>query len=168
MAYSDTTKLAARFYDQVWSSSDLNPDLNTNEISRLFTYNQSETQRNNYSDTFFNFNEAYARSWSASGKAKGSFLKIGSFGASGSAASSSSGDQSTTTKAIYSANEIQNWLTQQSIETEWTGQKFIPKSFNVYKLNDIADRLQVAIVAKQLIAESANGAIVRTVKTISK
>ncbi|CAF1503619.1 unnamed protein product [Adineta steineri] len=165
MAFSDETKVDAKLYDQVWSASDLNPDRITSEITKMFTYNQTETERHNYSDNFFNFNQAYAQSSSSAGGGSVSILGLGSAGGSGGSSSSSSGHLLTTAQAIFSQTEIQHFLTQESIETAWTGEKFIPKSFSVYKLTDITDRLQVAIIAKQLIAEKANGAIVRTVNT---
>ncbi|CAF1187494.1 unnamed protein product [Rotaria magnacalcarata] len=167
MAFSDEAKIDAKLYDQVWSASDLNPDRITSEMKKLFTYNQTETERHNYSDNFFNFNQAYAQSSSASGGGSLGILNIFSVGGNGASASSSSGHLLTTTQTIFSQTEIQHFLTQESIETAWTGEKFIPKSFFVYKLTDIIDRLQVAIIAKQLIAEKANGAIVRTVNTKS-
>ncbi|CAF1497380.1 unnamed protein product [Adineta steineri] len=165
MAFSDETKVDAKLYDQVWSASDLNPDRITSEITKMFTYNQTETERHNYSDNFFNFNQAYAQSSSSAGGGSVSILGLGSAGGSSGSSSSSSGHLLTTAQAIFSQTEIQHFLTQESIETAWTGEKFIPKSFSVYKLTDITDRLQVAIIAKQLIAEKANGAIVRTVNT---
>ncbi|CAM4755969.1 unnamed protein product [Rotaria magnacalcarata] len=167
-AFSDQIKLDAKLYEQVWSSSDLNPDTITNEINKLFIYNQTHTENHNYSDNFFNLNEAYVRSSSSSGG--GGFFISDLFGISGNGASSSSSSdgKSKTTNAIFSGAEISNRLSQQAIETEWKGQKIIPKSFSVYKLNDITDRLQVAIVAKQLIAESENGAIIRTLNIINK
>ncbi|CAF1144844.1 unnamed protein product [Rotaria sordida] len=167
-ASSKETLLNASLYNQVWSSSDLNPDMITNEINKVFTYNQSASKSHNFSDTYYNFNEAYARSSSSSGGGGISILGLFKLGGSGASSSSSSEDKSKTTQSIFSGTEIRNFLSQQAIETETTGQKFIPKSFHVYKLTDITDRLQVAIVAKQLIAESGSGAIVRTINTINR
>ncbi|CAF3620074.1 unnamed protein product [Rotaria socialis] len=167
MAYSNEAKVDAKLYDQVWSSADLNPDRITNELKKLFTYNQTATQRHNYSDNYFDFNQAYAQASSASGSGSFNILSFFSGGGGGGSSGSSSNHLLTTTQSIFSATEIQNLLTQESVETEWMGEKFIPKSFSVYKLTDIADWLQVAIIAKQLIAEKSNGAIVRTVNTRS-
>jgi hypothetical protein len=167
MTFSDETKLEAKFYDQVWSASDLNPDRISSELKKLFTYNKTETERHNYSDIFFDFNQAYAQSSSGSGGGSLSIIGIGSIGGNGASSSSSSGHLLTTTQSIFSETEIQHFLSQESIETAWTGEKFIPKSFAVYKLTDITDRLQVAIIAKELIAEKSNGAIVRIVSTRS-
>ncbi|UJR24288.1 hypothetical protein I4U23_027255 [Adineta vaga] len=167
MTFSDEAKLDAKLYDQVWSPSDLNTDRITSEIKKMFTYNQTETERHNFSDNFFDFNQAYAQSSSSSGSGSVSIFGLGSASGGGGSSSSSSGHLLTTAQSIFSQTEIQNFLTQESIETAWSGEKFIPKSFSVYKLTDITDRLQVAIIAKQLIAEKANGAIVRTVNTRS-
>ena len=165
MAFSQEAKIDAKVYDQVWSGSDLNPDRITSELKKLFTYNQTETERHNYSDSFFDFNEAYAQSSSGSGGGGVSIFGLGSASGGGASSSSSSGHLSLSTESTVSQTDIQHYLTQESIETAWTGEKFIPKSFSVYKLTDITDRLQVAILAKQLIAEKANGAIVRVINT---
>jgi hypothetical protein len=167
MAFADETKIDAKLYDQVWSASDLNPDRITNELKKLFTYNKTETGRHNYSDNYFDFNQAYARSSSGSGGGSLNILGFGSVGGNGASSSSSSSHLLTTIQSVFSQTEIEHFLTQESIETAWTGEKFIPKSFAVYKLTDITDWLQVAIIAKQLIAEKGNGAIVRTVNTRS-
>jgi hypothetical protein len=47
------------------------------------------------------------------------------------------------------------------------GEKLIPKSFHVYKLLNIIDQLQVAIISKQLIADRNHGAIIRTVSALN-
>ncbi|CAF3993261.1 unnamed protein product [Rotaria sp. Silwood1] len=167
MAFSEETKLDAKFYDQVWSASDLNPDRITSELKKLFTYNQTETELHNFSDSYFDFNQSYAQSSSSSGGGGLSIFGIGSVGGNGASSSSSANHLLTTTQLVFSQTEIQKFLTQESIETAWTGEKFIPKSFAVYRLTDITDRLQVAIIAKQLIADKGNGAIVRTVNTRS-
>ncbi|CAF4394054.1 unnamed protein product, partial [Rotaria magnacalcarata] len=86
MAYSNEAKVDAKLYDQVWSSADLNPDRITNELKRLFTYNQTATQRHNYSDNYFDFNQAYAQASSASGS--GSFNILGIFSGGGGGGSS--------------------------------------------------------------------------------
>ena len=66
-----------------------------------------------------------------------------------------------------SQKRIDDLLAQQSVETEWTGTKVKPKSFKVFRLTDITDRLQIALVAKQLIAEKANRAITRLVAPLA-
>ncbi|CAF3608911.1 unnamed protein product [Rotaria sp. Silwood2] len=52
MSRAQQTQLSASLFNQVWSSSDLNPDLLTHELSKLFTYNEAETIRNNDTNTF--------------------------------------------------------------------------------------------------------------------
>ena len=59
----------------------------------------------------------------------------------GSATSNQNDDK--TTHDIMSASDIQHRMRQHSIEIEWTGEKFEPKSFHVFKLTDVTDRLQV-------------------------
>ncbi|CAF1238575.1 unnamed protein product [Didymodactylos carnosus] len=91
-----------------------------------------------------------------------------SFSGSQSSSSSALNSLATASKNVFSLKEIQYALQQETIESEWTGQKWLPKSFDVYKLVDIADRLQVAIIVKQLIADKSSGAIIRTVNTMNK
>ncbi len=50
MDNSAQEKLDLNMYGQVWSSSDLNPDRLTSELSKIFTYNQAETNYRNKSD----------------------------------------------------------------------------------------------------------------------
>ncbi|CAF1488110.1 unnamed protein product, partial [Didymodactylos carnosus] len=149
-----------------FSSNDLNPDRLTSALNNLFTYNETETQRHNFSDTYFDFNEAHAQSSSASASVAVNVLGFGGGSVSASHDQQSADQQALITNDVLSATEIQHVLEQQAVDTEWTGEKWIPKSFSVYKLTDISDRLQVAIVAKQLIAEKSNGAMVRTISTL--
>ncbi|CAF4684511.1 unnamed protein product, partial [Rotaria magnacalcarata] len=81
------------------------------------------------SDNYFDFNQAYAQASSASGSGSFNILGIFSGGGGGGSSGSLSNHLLTTTQSIFSATEIQNLLTQESVETEWTGEKFIPKSF---------------------------------------
>ncbi|CAF3896706.1 unnamed protein product, partial [Rotaria sp. Silwood1] len=174
MDASKQTTIDAALFDQVWSSSDLNPDRLTSELSKLFTYNDTETKRHNYTNTYFDLNkqnlQASSSSDSSSGGGSVSIFGIG-VGGSGSSSSSSSNTLQDilmqTNHDIYSLTDIQRFLKQQQSEFQWTGEKFIPKSFNVYKLVDLTDRLQVAIISKQLIADKRNGALVRQVSAAS-
>ncbi|CAF1032595.1 unnamed protein product [Rotaria sordida] len=168
MSNSAQTILDAKLFDHVWSSTDLNPDRLTNEINKLFTYNKTETERHNFSDTYFDYNRNQVASSTTSGGGGISIplLGIGVTG-SGSVGSSSGSSLSALTNDVFSSTEIQNLLSQEAIEMQWTGEKFIPKSFKVYKLTDLTDRLQVAIIAKQLTADKVNGAIIRIVNTMS-
>lgn len=55
----------------------------------------------------------------------------------------SSSNDNTTTHEILSLRDVQHRIGQESIEVEWTGEKFVPKSFGVYRLIDLTDKLQV-------------------------
>ncbi|CAF2028746.1 unnamed protein product [Rotaria magnacalcarata] len=170
MAYSDETKLSIKLYDQIWSSSDLNPDRITSEINKVFRYNETETKRHNYSDQYFDLDKQHVQSSASSGGGSAGFSFLGfggSLGGSGATSSSSSNHLLTTSQSIFSSTEIQYILNQESVEIEWTGEKLQPRTFKVYRLTDISDRLQVAIISKQLIADKVNGAIVRSVSTLN-
>ncbi|CAF3394079.1 unnamed protein product [Rotaria sp. Silwood2] len=91
-----------------------------------------------------------------------------SIGAQGATSSSTSNRLSNTTKSVFSLAEIQDLLKQESIEMVWTGEKFIQKSFSVYRLTDITDRLEVHINSEQLLADKKSGGIVRAVNLRSK
>ncbi|CAF1135045.1 unnamed protein product [Didymodactylos carnosus] len=151
------TQLEAKLFDQLWSSSDLNPDIMRSDLNKIFTYNKTATDQAQSSDTFFNYNEKEAQASDTKGK-----IQIGwkLFGASAEAshAQSSQSESGKTTHDIVSSKTVKDFLAQQSIETEWTGEKWQPKSFTVNKLTDITNRLQVALVAKQLFAEKSDGA----------
>jgi hypothetical protein len=71
-------------------------------------------------------------------------------------------------KNIYSENEIKNLLREKGVEIEWNGNKFIIKSFYVYKLTDIIDHLNNGILSKQIVADKKNGAIIRTINIENK
>ena len=94
-----------------------------------------------------------------------------SFGAGGTTASSPSNSLHDkllqAQHDIYSLDEIQRLLTQQESEFQWTDEKFFLKSFNVDKLTDLTDHLQVAIIAKQLIADRTQSAMICIVSTLN-
>ncbi|UJR17375.1 hypothetical protein I4U23_004270 [Adineta vaga] len=91
-AMQDSTmeKLRADALQQVWSPSDLDPDVLETDINKMFSYNQSETERHNDSKMYFNGNvetmkqSAAKGSGSLSASIGISFLKIFSLGLSGS------------------------------------------------------------------------------------
>ncbi|CAF3659865.1 unnamed protein product [Adineta steineri] len=169
MAFSNEAKIDSKLYEQVWSPQDLNPDRLTSEINKIFIYNETETKRHNYSDIYFNLNKTHAEASAAAGSGAVNVLwGLVTAGGSGSSSESALDYLAQTSQSIFSQTDIQHLLSQQSIETEWSGEKLFPKSFSVYKLTDITDRLQVAIIAKQLIADKSNGAIIRTINTINK
>jgi len=130
----------------VWHSSDLNPDRLTNELNKLFILNDTATRKHNNTDTFFNVNSQSANSSSSTSSSDGS---IGFKAFSASISDSQTGKQASnqnddkTTHDILSASDIQHRIAQDAIEIEWTGEKFEPKSFRVFKLTDLTDKLQV-------------------------
>jgi hypothetical protein len=160
-------------YGQVWSSSDLNPDRLTSELNKIFTHNQLETEYHNTSDKYFNYNETYANSLTKSKESKGGFgiaaaiaNLSGNLELSSSLQKSKSGASEKTTHDVISLTDIQKFLNQLSIEIGWNGEKILSKSFEVYKLTDITDNLQVAVMARELIAEKTKKATIRTLRTL--
>lgn len=140
-------QLSAKLYDQVWHSNDLNPNRLTNELKKLFILNDTAIRFYNNTNIFFNINSQSAHSSSSTSSESGGIGISDMFSASGSSsetsnqASSRNDDQ--TKHDILSANDIQRRIGQYSIETEWTGEKFEVKSFGVFKLTDVTDKLQV-------------------------
>lgn len=163
MTSLEQMKIDAKFYDQIWSSADLNPDRITSDMSKIFTYNEQETKKNSYSDQFFNFNEAHAQSGGRSGGLSIGIFGLGSFGGSAGSSNSKSDSSSTTNHSVYSLSDIQRVLRQNSMEFVWTGEKFIPKSFHVYRLSDVTSKFQIAFSETQLIVDKENAALVLTV-----
>ncbi|CAF1360956.1 unnamed protein product [Didymodactylos carnosus] len=140
IAYADETKLHIKFYDQIWSPEDLNPDRLTSEISKMFIYNETETKRHSYSVNYFDLNKTHAQTANvASSVAASVAINIlwgaGSGNGAGSSSSSSSSSSldnlATTSQSIFLATDIQYMLSQESVETEWAGEKFKLKSFGV-------------------------------------
>ncbi|CAF1597372.1 unnamed protein product, partial [Didymodactylos carnosus] len=160
---SQQIKLDSSLYQQMWNSADLNPDLLTNELTKIFTYNDTATKFYQYKDDYFNYDQASSSSSSGSGGVEGSLLDIFSLGFGGSGSSSSDQESSTTKQNIYSSEDIKRWFTQHAVDLEWTGQKWFPKSFNVSRIADITEKLQIALIATRLTADRDNGAIIRTV-----
>ncbi|CAF3857523.1 unnamed protein product [Rotaria sp. Silwood1] len=164
---SAQTKLAINLYNQVWSAQDLNPDRITSEFNKLFTYNKTATENHNQSDQYFDFHKENSQSSSESEGGDFGYMGL-SIDAQGATSSSTSNRLSNTTKSVFSLAEIQDLLKQESIEMAWTGEKFIPKSFSVYRLTDITDRLKVHISSLRLLAEKKSGGIVRAVNLRNK
>ncbi|UJR06572.1 hypothetical protein I4U23_010856 [Adineta vaga] len=143
-------------------------------LQQVFTYNDTETKRHNYTNTYFDFNrqnlQTLSNSNSASGGGSASFLGITIGGSGGSSSSSSNSFHDILMEInhdILSLTEIERLVSQQQTEFQWTGEKFVPKSFHVYELVDLTDRLQVAIISKQLTIDKTNGAIIRAVSMIN-
>jgi hypothetical protein len=171
MDNSEQEKLDLNMYGQVWSSSDLNPDHLTSELNKIFTYNQAETNYRNTSDKYYDFHEEYAKSLATSAALKGSArilgIVSGSMDISASLNKAESGATGKTTHDVISLTDIKKYLDEKSIETEWKGEKIIPKSFQVYKLTDITDNLQVTLMATELTAEKTKNAMIRTLSTLN-
>lgn len=163
---SKETQIQADVFGQVWQSSDLNPDRITSEMSKMFTFNQSETEKHRDSMNYYNVNQRKDSSlsvhtaldvriktffWKADVNAKVDYDK------------KESEEYEQTNHNTVSETDIKKAASQSSIEGAWEGNKFIPKSFKVFKLADAVSRLQVAIISKQLLAERANGAVIRKV-----
>jgi hypothetical protein len=164
MQSSKQVELEASLFDQVWSSSDLNPDTINRELNQLFTYNENESTKSNFTDLFFDLNEKHLSS-SQSGL-PGSLSGGASFGGVGVNFGYSLKDElAKTTKTSFTLNEIKRMLEKRGVKSEWNGLKLIAKSFEVYNLVDIAQSLQTAIISMQRIADKKNGAMVRTVNT---
>ncbi|CAF1380988.1 unnamed protein product [Adineta ricciae] len=176
-AMQDSTmeRLRADALQQVWSPSDLDPDVLEHEINKMFSYNQSETERHNDSRMYFNGNveEIKQSASKGSGGIFGSigrgFLKVFSLGLSGSGESSSTTTTKnhTITDQVMSETDIQKHLSQHAMDTEWNGKKLRPKEFKVHKLSDITDHLQIAIISKQLTVDKEQNAIVRIISTMN-
>jgi hypothetical protein len=93
MASLAQTVLDAKLFDQVWSGTDLNLDQLTSEINKIFTYNKTETERHNFSDIYFSYNENQISSSSTSVSAGISItilnVGFGGFGSTGGSSGSS-------------------------------------------------------------------------------
>jgi hypothetical protein len=171
MDNSKQEKLELNMYGQIWSSNDLNPDRLTSELNKIFTYNQAETDSRHTSDKYYNFNKEYANSLGKSIGFKGSVPILGNISKTlegyASVNKTKSGATRKATYDVISSTDIKKYLDQKSIETEWQGEKITPKSFQVYKLTDITDNLQVALMAIELTAERTNNAMIRTLSTLN-
>jgi microcystin-dependent protein len=152
--------IRADAFGQVWQSADLNPDRITSEMSNMFTFNATETARHNNGQNYYSINQR-----------KDCYLpvhtqldiRIRTLFITCNTNKNDNQAYETTSHNAVSESDIKKAASQASIEGIWTGHKFIPKSFQVHKLVDVVDRLQVAVIAKQLLAEKANGAVIRRV-----
>ncbi|CAF2882224.1 unnamed protein product [Rotaria sp. Silwood2] len=167
MTSSNEIKLDIKLYDEVWSAMDFNPDRITSEMKKLFIYNETETKKHNHMDQYFYFNTASANLSPSLGNVSTCGPPFCS-GVQNGSSDSLSDHLSRTMQSIFSLTEIQHLFNKVSIEIAWTGGKFIPKSFSVYRLTDITDLLQVDIFNKQLKAEQKSGATIRRINTRSK
>jgi hypothetical protein len=157
MDNAQQTQLDAKLFNEIWSSSDLNPNLIRKDLNKIFTLNKTATEYANSADIFFNYNQEEARASDSQGEIEIGWKGFGG-SADGSHSQTSSSGSSQTTHDIVSQKSIQNFLRQQNIEAQWSGEKWEPKAFSVYKLTDITDCMEIALVAKQLIAGKSNAA----------
>jgi len=145
------------------------------EINKLFSFNQSETERHNDSRMYFNGNVEQIKQSAAkdSGGIFGSigrgFLKFLTLGFSSTSEKSSTATSRNhvITDQVMSETDIQKHISEHAMETEWKGKKLRPKEFKVYKLTDITDHLQIAIITKQLLVDKEQKAIVRVISTMN-
>jgi microcystin-dependent protein len=149
----------------------------TQELNSLFSYNKTESERFNFTNLFFDLNKEYATSSSSNSAGQGSgsvSILSGLFGASGGGGSSSSSSNSLfdklaqTSQDTFTEVEVNRLLDEHSVDTEWNGNKLVTKSFEVFKLTDVTDSIQVAVINKQLIADKKNGAIIRTINVVDR
>lgn len=139
---SNEVKLDAKIFEQIWSSKDLNPDVITQQINKMFVYNKTATDQQRNSENYFDLKRDNSGSSSSSVSAgvSGSYMGFGaSFSPSASFGNSWANSMATSSKNVYSSRDIQDLLAQDKVETEWTGEKWVAKSFSVYKLTDISD-----------------------------
>lgn len=167
---SKETQIQADVFGQVWQPTDLNPDRITSEMSKMFTFNQSETEKYGDNMSYYNVNQRKDSSLSVHTaldvKVKTFFVKVDTH-VDIDVNKKNSEEYEQTSHSAVSSTDIKKAASQASIEGVWEGEKFVPKSFKVFKLTDTVNRLQVAVISKQLLAEKANGAVVRKVGTLT-
>ncbi len=158
--------IRADAFRQVWNSADLNPDRITSEMSRIFTFNQTETAKHNNKENYYSVNQRKDCNLPLHApldvRIQTLFTNI-YVNIKNDQQKMNSEEYETTTHNAVSESDIQKAASQACIEGIWEGEKFIPKSFKVFNLIDLVDRLHVAVIAKQLLAEKANGAVIRKV-----
>ncbi|CAF1319388.1 unnamed protein product, partial [Didymodactylos carnosus] len=138
MSTATQITLNADLYNQVWSSSDMNPDRLTSELNRQHLTTSSASS-------------------SGQGSLTGS-VGIFSLGASGGGSSSSANslldNLKQSTKDIYSLTDIKRLLTQQQSEFEWKGEKFYSK-LTADKTNSAIVR-EISVLNKPIVSTDAN------------
>ena len=157
-------------FGQVWQAADLNPDRITSEMCKLFIFDQHETYKHNNKQNYYSVNQKKDSPLPAHAPLDMRIRTL--FGtvfihASNDPQQKNSEEYEKATHSAVSEAEIKKAAAQVSIEGAWEGHKFIPKSFKVFKLIDVVDRLQVAVIAKQLLAEKASGAVIRRIGALS-
>lgn len=159
LVHSREVQIKADAYGQVWQSTDLNPDRITKEFSKVFTFNQTETEKRNDKENYYSvYQPANCRApahTSLATRIRALFVPCNE--------NSKNTDYENAGQNAVSETDIRNAAAEVSIEGAWSGEKFIPKAYKVFRLADIVDRLQVAVIGKQLLAEKANGAVIRRI-----
>ncbi|CAF2536053.1 unnamed protein product [Rotaria sp. Silwood2] len=158
--------IRAGAFRQVWQSADLNPDRITSEMSKMFTFNRSETAKHNNKENYYSVNQrkdCYLPVHTPLDVRIRTLFTTINVIIHDDRQNKNSEEYETTSHNAVSESDIKKAASQASIEGAWEGKKFIPKSFKVFKLIDLVDRLQVAVIGKQLLAEKANGAVIRRV-----
>jgi len=158
-------------YTQVWSGDDLKPDTLTHELNTQYVYDQEETEKRNDTDKYFKdtLKSSLSAKANASAEASGRIgpVKLGSVKGSVDTSMSANLDIEGTTHNKISLTEINKALEKRSVKAEWDGQKIQPKSFKVFKVDDLAGHLTVAIVNQQLSATKTKGAVVLTISALN-
>ena len=136
----------------------------------MFTFNQSETDKRSDRMNYYNVNQRKDSSLSVHTaldvRVKTFFVKVDT-SVKVDYDKRDSEEYVQTNHDTVSDVDIKKAASQASIEGAWEGERFIPKSFKVFKLTDAVNRLQVAIISKQLLAEKANGAVIRKVGALT-
>ncbi|CAM4788681.1 unnamed protein product [Rotaria magnacalcarata] len=173
------TKLNTEAYEKIWNSSDLNPNRITSELNEMFSYNKTATEAHHDGTSYFDVNWRKIRKSAAETnidfwqKVSASLLDIisisGGFGFNfGHQTNTEILDehQEISYEAI-SEKYIHDSLQKHDVRVEWTGERLEPKSFDVFKIAELTDRLQTALISKQLIAEKNQSAMIRVVSTMN-
>ena len=139
-------------------------------MSKMFTFNQSETNKHNDGMSYYNVNQRKDSSLSVHTavdvRVKTLFVKVDT-NVKVDVNKRESEEYEQTSHNTVSETDIKKAASQASIEGAWEGEKFVPKSFKVFKLTDAVNHLQVALISKQLSAEKANGAVIRKVGALT-
>ncbi|CAF1515186.1 unnamed protein product [Adineta ricciae] len=166
MTNAKEVHIKANAFGQVWQAYDLDPDRITNVMSQMFTFNKSETEKRNSDENYFTVNPsrdcALPVRTPLHTRIRTIFISCPDNSIQNEQ-SLKNREYGNTTYEVVSATDIKNAAALAAIDGSWQGVKFIPKSFRVFRLIDVVDRLQVAVIAKQLLAEKATGAVIRRV-----
>ncbi|UJR14266.1 hypothetical protein I4U23_001257 [Adineta vaga] len=166
MSNAKEIHIKANAFNQVWQSIDLHPDRITSEMNKMFTFNQTETDKRNNKENYYSINQLkdcpLPSHTTLQTRLQTLFISCNR-NPDNNQQNTKNQEYENATHDVVSETDIKNAASQVSIEGSWQGTKFIPKSFKVFRLIDVVDRLQVAIISKQLLAEKANGAVIRRI-----